>query len=179
MPWSADQQEGALATMMTYIEETNVAFEAWYNSLLSGQSGQQQAALEDVLRRWRGSIQALRATSDSMVMSEGELDMMQLMIKEVQELKSQLKKFQSENGTREDQAVSVNPKVTASPYTNLLFLQRTFRPSARTGILIATILFAVLALVVVGFIVYRVTVEGAAAMPASYPVAQVGGGRNR
>jgi septal ring factor EnvC (AmiA/AmiB activator) len=176
MSWTQAQQDAAVATMMSHIEETNTAFEAWYNGLQGGQPAQTQAALEDVLRRWRASIQQLRATSDTLMASEGELDAMQQMIKEVEDQKSLLAKLQSENGTRVDQAVSVNPKITASPYTNLLFLQRTFRPSTRMGILIATIVFAVLALAVVGFIVYRFVVLGGDAAPASYPSAQGGGG---
>lgn len=178
MSWSQAQQDSATQQMLGYIQETNTAFEAWYNSLQSGQQNQSQAALEEVLRRWRASLAQLRATSDGLMMNEGELDALGAIIREVSDLQSTLQKLQSENGTRTDQAVSVNPKVVPSPYTNILWLNRTFRSSTRTALLIATIVFAVLAFGVAGYIIYRFVTEGFAAAPASYP-GQSGGGTRR
>lgn len=155
MSWSPAKQQAAVEAMMSYIERTNAAFEAWYNSMRSGQQNQSQAALEEVLRQWRASLAELRATSDSLMMNEGGLDALNTMVREVAELQTTLKRLQSEHGTRVDQAVSVNPKVVPSPYTNILGLQRTFRPSTRTGLLIAAIVFAVLALVVAGYMIYQ------------------------
>jgi hypothetical protein len=177
MSWTPAQQAAATTTMMNYIAQVNQQFEAWIQALQSGTQDQSKAALEETLRQWRASIQQLRATSDSLTMSEGELEQLNTLIREVVDLQSVLNKLRSEAGTRADQANSVNPKVRASPYTNLLGLQRTFRPSARTGLLITTIVLAVLALAILGFIVYRVVAKGSAAAPASYvAVGQTGGG---
>lgn len=166
-----------MAQMMQYIAQVNSAFEAWENSLRSGQQNQSQAALEEVLRQWRASIAQLRGTSDSLMMSEGELDSMGSTIRELTDLQSTLKKLQSENVTRVDQAVSVNPKVTASPYTNILGLQRTFRPSTRTGLLIAAIVFAVAAFGIAAYMGFQFATKGLSASAASYQTAQSGGGR--
>jgi hypothetical protein len=79
----------------------------------------------------------------------------------------------AEAGTRTNQSDTVNPKIQPSPYTNLLGLQRIFRQSTQTGILIASIIFGILALAVLGYLVYIVQVTGA--VVRSSPI--VGGSR--
>lgn len=178
MSWTQANQDAAVAQMIEYIEQTNAAFEAWYNSLQSGQQNQSQAALEEVLRRWRASLAQLRAESDSLMANDGQLEAMGAIVKEVSDLQATLQKLQSESGTRTDQAVSVNPKVTVSPYTNILGLQRTFRSSTRTGLLIAAIVFACLAIGLAGYIIYRLlgpAIGGSAVGPSTTMVG--GGGR--
>lgn len=178
MTWTQANQDAAVAQMISYIQQTNAAFEAWYNSLQSGQQNQSQAALEEVLRQWRASLARLRAESDALMMNEGQLDALGTIVKEVSDLQSTLQKLQSESATRTDQAVSVNPKVVPSPYTNILGLQRTFRSSTRTGLLIATIVFAVLALGLAGYIIYRLVAPLLAGGETSSST-MVGGGRGR
>lgn len=179
MPWGKANQEAAVAQMMAHIEQTNAAFEAWYNSLQSGQQNQSQAALEEVLRKWRASLAQLRAESDALMMNEGQLDALGAIVQEVTDLQSTLQKLQSENGTRTDQAVSVNPKVTATPYTNILGLQRTFRSSTRTGLLIAAIVFACLAIGLAGYIIYRLVAPSLGGSGGSTAGATMAGGGRR
>lgn len=167
MSWTPQDQELAVAEMVAYITETNLAFETHINALRSGQNPlAAQAALEDVLRRWRLSIDRLRAKSETLTQSEGLLDSLNQLIATVQEESSLLSKLQSEAVTRTDQATSVNPKVVPSPYTNILGLQRTFRQSTRNNILIATIVFAVLAIGIAGYAGFRAFTAGS---PPSYP----------
>lgn len=160
MSWTAQDQEAAIAELMMYITEVNAGFEAYINGLQSGQPAQTLAALEDVLRRWRQSIQKLRTRSDTLIMSEGVIDALNQIVATVQDEKALLAKLRSESVTRTDQAGSVNPKTTPSPYTNILGLQRTFRSSTRQNIMIATIVFAVVAIGLVGFLGYQAAVGG-------------------
>lgn len=176
MSWSAQDQEAAIVEMIMYIEQTNAAFEAYVNGLQSGQPQQTLAALEDVLRRWRQSIQKLRVQTDTLIMSEGVIDALNQIVATVEDEKALLTKLRSESVTRTDQAVSVNPKVTPSPYTNILGLQRTFRSSTRQGIMIATIVFAVLAVGLVGYLGYQAVAGGLG--EASYPGVARGGARD-
>lgn len=179
MSWASQDQEKAVADMMSYIEQTNAAFETYVNALRSNQNPlAAQAGLEDVLRRWRQSIDRLRAKSETLTMSEGVLDSLNQLIATVQEESSLLSKLQSESVTRTDQAASVNPKITQSPYTNILGLQRTFRGSTRTNIMIATIVFSILAIGVVGYVGYRAATAAPGELsPPSYPGR--GGARTR
>jgi tetraacyldisaccharide 4'-kinase len=47
--------------------------------------------------------------------------------------------------TRSDQVSSVNPKITSTPSTNILWLNRVFRKSTRLYLLIFSIIFGTLA----------------------------------
>ena len=88
---------------------------------------------------------------------------------DLMEQRSVLAKLQSERVTRDGQADSVNPKTMPSPYTNILGLQRTFRPSVRQGIIIASIVFGVIALAVLGYIIYGMIVIPAETRTAYIP----------
>jgi len=170
MSWSTSDQAAAVAEFQNFTQQTQAAYAAYESGLRSGVPGTTQAALEDVLRRWRGALQVLRARSDGMVANESTVDNMNQLVASIQEEKAILRKLRSEAVTRGDQASSVNPKVRPSPYVNILGLQRTFRPSTRMNIMIASIVFGVLAVSIAGFMGYRVATGGiAAAMPASYP----------
>ena len=171
MSWTVKEQEKAVSDLQAYIEEVNQAFEVYVNALRSNQNPlAAQAGLEDALRRWRMSIDRLRAKSETLTASEGVLDTMNQLIAGVQEEKKLLAKLESESVTRLDQANSVNPKTTQSPYTNILGLQRTFRASTRDNIMIATIVFAVLAIGIVGFVGYRAVAAAPGEFsPQSYP----------
>ncbi len=74
-------------------------------------------------------------------------------LQEVAELRDTLADLQAQAVTRTEQADSVNPKVTPSPYVNILGLQRTFRDSTRQGLLLASIVIGALALIALGFLV--------------------------
>jgi hypothetical protein len=176
MPWTEANQAVAEERIAAFAVEFNEAFEAWKNGLQTGQQGQWEAALQDVLRRWREYTETLRAQSDAAMANEGIMARLTATVDQLTEQRSVLAALQSEAGTRTEAAESVNPKVRASPYTNVLGLQRTFRQSTRQAIIIATVVFAVLALGALGFLVWRVYASGEVARP-SY--AMTGGARGR
>ncbi len=127
-------------------------------------------AVSEVLRRWRANSETLQET----VTNSEHIDSLQRKLAELADQREILARLESEAGTRVDQANSVNPKVTPSPYTNILGLQRTFRSSARSGLTIAGIVFAVLAVAVLGFLVFRLVVAGVGT--AFTTATQAGGG---
>ena len=176
MPWTAQQQAIAKAKMAEFSAEFNAAYEAWRNGVQSGAPAQTEAAVEDVLRRWRDYLEQLRIHSDAAIANEGAMEELAAAVQRLQEERSELERLQSEAATRTEQAASLNPKTRASPYTNLLGLQRIFKAPTRTGILIAAVVFAVLALAVLGFLVYQVVVSGTIAQP-SYTLSGGGGSR--
>lgn len=147
------------------MQEFNEKYTAWVNNVQAGNPGQSQAAVEDVLRRWRQYSEELRAQSETVMSNEGVMDALAMLVSQVADEKSTLAKLQSEAVTRTDQADTLNPKTRPSPYTNILGLQRTFRGPTRTGVLIASIVFGVLALAVLGFLTYRVVVTGEIVKP--------------
>jgi hypothetical protein len=165
MLWTAANQQAAQTKLSEFSSEFNTAVEAWRNAVQSGAPGQTEAATQDVLRRWREYIELLKVQSDGAVANEGIMDGLSTLVDQLNQEKSVLAKLQSEAGTRTDQADTVNPKVRNSPYINILGLQRLFRSSTRTSILIAAIIFAVLAIAVIGFLVYRVVVTGQVYVP--------------
>lgn len=154
--------------------EFNEKWEAWRNAVRSGQPNSGQAAVEDVVRRWQQSLNALKTQSESVMSNDTVMDGLGQLAVQVAEQKATLRKLRSEAGTRSDQADSLNPKVRSSPYTNLLGLNRVFRDSTRTGILIASIVFGSLALGSLGFLVYSVVNKG-----SLVPVQYIQGGTGR
>jgi hypothetical protein len=163
--WTQKKQEEAEKQMLAFQTEYKETHDAWINGIQSGNPAQYRAATEDVLRRWRASINDLRSQSDSFYDNHDTLDMLNQLVVGVQDERALLKKLKSEAVTREDQAYSVNPKVRDSPYINLLWLDRTFRPSTRAGIIAATSIFGVIALGATGFMGYRLSTSG---LPSSF-----------
>jgi hypothetical protein len=151
--------EERLAAFGAEFQET---LAAWRNGLQAGGkgSGSGEAATQDVLRRWREYMELLRAQSDAAVANQGVMDRLATAVDQLTEQRSVLAELQSEAGSRSAAATMVNPKVRASPYTNILGLDRTFRESTRRGIIIATVVFAVLALAAIGFWVWRIVSTG-------------------
>jgi hypothetical protein len=173
MTWSNELQMEAERRLAGFSSEFHAALEAWQQSIqssvtdtsLSTKVVQLETAMKDVLRRWRLFLQGLREKSETAVHNQGIMDVLQNLVAQVSEEKQTLEKLRSEAGTRADQADSLNPKVRPSPYTNILGLQRTFRDSTRFAILITSIVFAVLAIAVLGFLVYRIYVTGQVVLP--------------
>lgn len=125
-----------------------------------GSAAQGQAATENVLRQWRADLEKLR---DQISIKDGAvLDKLHIQVGEITEQKAVLKELQSRHGTAAEQASIVEPKARSSPYTNLLGLERVFKPSTRIHLIIAAVLFAVLALILLGWLVY-----GTITIPAS------------
>lgn len=153
--WTDELHTNAETQMSGFAAEFADAITAWKSAAAAGNSDQGQARVDDVLRRWRDFTERLQtgsllATADGSVM-----DRLTSRLAEVSELRDTLSNLEARVRTRTEQVTSVNPKLTASPYINLLGLQRVFRDNTRTGILIASIVFGVLAVGVLGFLVFR------------------------
>jgi hypothetical protein len=158
MPWTAqhqtDAEQRAEKFRQEYVEKMNL----WYNSIWSSdtQVAAKQAAVNDVIDRWQKSLNSLQAQSNQIMSNENLMDGLGQLATKMAEEKVTLQKLRGEAGTRDNQADSVNPKVRGSPYTNILWLNRTFRESTRSGILAASIVFGALSLSALGFLVYNV-----------------------
>jgi len=176
MPWTKAKQEKAELDVMAFAAEYAVAFAAVKEKISTGASDAEVLAaytvVSEVLRRWRAQSDALQAD----VTNSAQLDQLQVKLVELTEQREILARLESEAGTRANQASSVNPKVTPSPYTNILGLQRTFRSSARTGLLIAGIVFAVLAVAALAFLTVRLVMAGG--VPSTY-LGMNGGGATK
>ena len=147
--------------MTAFATEFGEKWMVWRSAIQSGAptAATAQAAVEDVVRRWQQSLTQLQGQSELIMSNDTTMDELGQLAVQVAEEKNTLRKLRSEAGTRADQADSVSPKVRASPYTNLLGLDRVFRDSTRFGILIASIVFGVLALGTLGFLIYQVVVS--------------------
>lgn len=157
--------------------EFDTLFTAYQNQIQSGASAQAAVgAIDNLLTRWRSFTNELRQVSETSSADGGAFDEASRVAAQLAELKQIAASYQSEAGTRIKQGDSLNPKSVPSPYTNILGLQRTFRASTRTGILIAAVIFSVLALGVLGFLVYKTVITGEIVAPA-YVASQQGGRR--
>jgi hypothetical protein len=175
MSWSKADQEAATILFAEYLAEYEATLAGWKNGIQAGSPAQGQAAVEDVLRRWRQSIEDTRHKSDMLMANDGQMERLNQLVTSLEDERKVLERLRGEAVTRGDQADTVNPKSRPSPYTNLLGLQRTFRESTRMAILIASIIFGVLALVALGYLVYKIVVTGEIS-PVGY-LTQAGGHR--
>ena len=157
MTWTVSQQTAAEATNKRFRDEFKAKMDLWKNNLSGGKTDQSQASVEDVLRRWRENMQALQASSASLIGDDSVMDRIGVLATKVASERVTLKKLQSESGTRTDQAASVNSKIRGSPSTNILWLNRMFRKSTRVYLLIFSIIFGALAL---GGLVYFIISTG-------------------
>ena len=156
MSWTKERHIAAQKTIGDFVTEYQSTMDQWKNSVQAGQSTQGEAAIQDVLRRWRQYTMDLQAQSAAATANQSVMDLLAQLVGDVSEQKKILAELEGEAATRIDQADSLNPKVRNSPYTNILGLQRTFRDSTRTAILIACVIFGVLALGALSFLVYQV-----------------------
>ena len=153
MPWTADNQTAAQQVADNFASEYGVAVDAWTVALRSG--GNAVAAkrrVTDLVDRWRQSVNDLEQQSDGIMSDQTAMDQLGQLATQVAQERGTLAKLRSEASSRSVQSDSVNPKAKTSPYTNILGLRRTFRESTRLGILIASLVFGVLALVALGFL---------------------------
>lgn len=159
---------------MAFAGEFHQAFEAVKEKIATGATDDDvmssYIAVSEVLRRWRAHSDSLQ----NEVMDSSHLDEFQRKLAELADQREILARLESEAGTRANQATSVNPKVTASPYTNLLGLQRTFRAPTRTALMIVGIVFAVLAIATLAFLVVQLVMTRGGG--ATY-IAAGGGGK--
>jgi hypothetical protein len=181
--WDTHKQGKAEENFNRAVAGFNRTMGDWNSALQTGNTTQAtiaEAAVEEVLREWRQQLTVLREQAASaMSGDESGLNALSQRATDLMEQRSVLAKLQSEHVTRDEQASSVNPKAVPSPYTNILGLQRTFRPSVRQGIIIATIVFGIVALCVLGYVIYAMVVTPAAARTAyiSSPGPMSGGKR--
>lgn len=119
-----------------------------------------ESRFQETLSQFRATVNSMLETADNTANSGSVMDRLNQMVETLSQEKQILARLQSEAGTRVDQADSLNPKVRPSPYVNILGLERTFRDSTRIGILIAGIVFGVLALAAMGFLIYQVVASG-------------------
>jgi hypothetical protein len=184
MSWSPDEQAAEQTQFDNYMGEFGKTFGGWRDGIQAGSPAQGLAATEEVLRRWRKHVEELRARSEQMLAAGEQMDSLQTLARQVADEKATLKELRDQAGTRAGQAGSVNPKVTTSPYVNILGLQRTFRQSTRDVLLGLSIAFGVLAIGTLGYLVYQVVASGEVskmsfvASPASGS-SMIGGGRRK
>lgn len=168
MRWTEQEQVAATKAYTDLLREYAEKNDAWRNSVLSGSTSPVgQAAVEDVVRRLRQNISNLQANSEVIMSNDSVMESLSQLAAQVADEKETLKRLRSEAVTRENQSDSVNPKVRGSPYTNMLGLHRTFRSSTWYAILIASIVFGLLALVAFGTFVYGIISSGSL-MPEGY-----------
>jgi hypothetical protein len=179
MPWSEQDQAAALLRYEEFLADFTLNYGAWKNGIQSSNPAQYQAATEAVVRSWRDYVNELRDSSSQMRQNEGALDFLGQQMTDVVEQRRTLARLRSEAGTRTDQADSINPKSQPSPYTNVLGLQRTFRPSVREGLFYAAVVFSVLALVLVAYLGYQVVTSGQVVRPGYLTGPMTGGAVGR
>jgi len=158
MPWTADNQSNAEKLAADFASQYSTAVDAWTIALRTG--GNAVAAkgnVTDIISRWRASVNNLEKQSDVIMSDQTVMDRLGVIATSVAEERATLAKLRSESGTRFNQADSVNPKIRTSPYTNILGLRRAFRESTRFAILIASIVFGILALATLGYIGFIVS----------------------
>jgi hypothetical protein len=176
--WDAHKQSKAQEDFERAVAGFAAAIEAWRNALQTGNTTQAtiaEAAVEEVLRNWRQEITILRERVQGAGTSEHDsIDQLSQRVQDLTEQRALLANLQSQQVTRDEQATSVNPKTVPSPYTNVLGLQRTFRNSVRQGIIIAAIVFGLVALGVLGYVIYAMVVIPAADRTA-YGAGPIGG----
>jgi uncharacterized membrane protein YraQ (UPF0718 family) len=177
MPWTASDQQTAENRNNTFRQEFNTRLDGWRNTLSAGAIGQGHAAVEDTLTRWRAHMNELQSSSESLLGNDSLIDKVGVLASQVAEEKSVLEKLRSEAGTRADQATSVNPKIVGIPATNILGLNRVFRSSTRLFLLIASIVFGVLALGAISYFIYSTGVVQYTANGFQTPV-MLGGRRH-
>jgi hypothetical protein len=163
--WTPQLQMDAMNQLSGFVGEFVKAMESWKSAAAAGNSGQGQAQVDDVLRRWRDFTEKLQSGSIMLASGGNITERMAEKLKEVHDLRESLENLQKRLVTGEGQALSVDPKVTASPYVNILGLQRTFREPTRNALLAASIVIGFVALIVLGAIIYFfVTGSGLAAL---------------
>jgi hypothetical protein len=158
MPWTAANQTAAQQVADNFASEYASAVDAWTVALRSGgNSVAAKGRVTDLVGRWRQSVNDLEQQSDGIMSDQTAMDQLGQLATQVAQERGTLAKLRSEAGSRSVQSDSVNPKAKTSPYTNILGLRRTFRESTRLGILIASLVFGVLALVALGFLGYALS----------------------
>lgn len=153
MSWTSDDQTAAEQAAYDFATQYSRAVGSWKLALETGGNAvAAQGNVSDIVNKWRSSVNNLENKSDVIMSDQTVMDKLGVIATQVADERAILAKLRNEAGTRSNQADSVNPKIRTSPYTNILGLRRTFRESTRMAILIASIIFGVLALVALGYL---------------------------
>jgi hypothetical protein len=158
----------------------NEAMTRWTTDLQTGVpsvEGSKQA-LDRVMTSWRQYMYELMDSTKTMTSDTSSVDKLTQLASELGTTKAELASLQSKGITRSGQTDSVNPKVKQSPYTNILGLRRMFREPTRWFILIASIVFGVLAVSALGFLGYQMATVGIINPSFITGSQQAGGARN-
>jgi hypothetical protein len=173
--WTETDQATAISQAASFAAQYQTAHDAWITAIQSGQNTVgAKGAVDKVVTDWQSFVNDLEQRSDTIMSDQNSMDRLGQVATQLAEERATLARLRNEAGTRSDQADSVNPKIRGSPYTNILGLRRTFRESTRFGILIASIVFGVLALCGLGFLGY-----GAVMKVKDAVVPQTGGSSSR
>lgn len=155
MSWTTVKQADEEFKHNTLKIEFTQRMEEWKNAMSGGQINQGQAAVEDTITRWRAHQLHLQESSSALTGNDSVMDKINILATKLADEKTVLQQLRSEAVTRSDQAESVNPKIRGTPYTNILWLNRTFRSSTRLALLILSVIFSALALAVIVYIVIQ------------------------
>ena len=127
--------------------------------------------LQNHLDTWNAAVQsALRS-------SQADITKVSEKAATLAESQQKLNDLLAKQGTRDQQASSVNPKITQSPYVNILGLRRNFRQNTRVGLIIASVAFGVLALGALGYYITTSVSEKTVMNPSALLQGQTGGRR--
>lgn len=154
MSWTPEKQANANEKMLFFEQEFDTAIMAWVNGIQTNNPQAFKNQVDETLRKWRAFTENLQMESETVMANQGVMNVLADLVEEMSEQKRILERLKSESITRTDQAASLNPKNTNSPYINILGLQRSFSSSTRTAILIAAIVFGVISLVLLGSVGY-------------------------
>lgn len=177
--WTDTDEQQARAQLEQLQTDYNTAYSQWQGALASGSSDVSVATLklrvQQSLEKWRAFVEQLRGRSDAIVANEGTMNRLFALVTEAKDQEDILDSLRGEAVTRADQAYTVNPKTRQTPYSNILGLRRVFRESTRSLIFYLSIVFAVLAVAVIGYVAYAIYSAGGTVVESAYR--GVGGGR--
>lgn len=185
MSWTREHQEEKIARLIELNNSVTSNIEAWKSSVQTAMGNTEAAdvtskklAVDGSMSQFREFVNYLRTQTDQVTANGTTIDEIARLAAEVAEEKENLRRLKEKYGTRSEQAQSVNPKVTQSPFVNALWLRRNFREDTRFGLIVASIVFGILALGSMGFLIYSM-VTGGVMKPSFYEAQQGGHKRTR
>jgi hypothetical protein len=163
MTWTSEQQADLQRQADTVKRRFLDAKAAWITAIqdagrepgLAARVDPTKAQVDMALQSWRDLVNRARSSAEQATSNGTMLDEISKMAAQVAEEKETLRTLRAKQGTRDEQAHSINPKIVPSPYVNILGLQRTFRSSTWKAILIASIVFGFLALCTLSYLIYQ------------------------
>lgn len=162
---------------MPLTADSLASFRSQYTTLhtaaLTAGPGQAAAitGLQGLLDTWNKEVQ------NSITESQTDITKVSEKAATLAENQHTLKELLAKQGTRDQQASSVNPKITQSPYVNILGLRRNFRHNTRVGLIVASAVFGILALGALGYYITTSISEKTAMNPSALIQGQSGGRR--